>query len=150
MEKGEKCPLFSLQNQDNKTINIADFIGKQNLVIYFYPKDNTKVCTAEACEFRDRMNDFAKLDSVVFGISSDSVSSHKKFADENKITFDILADTDKSVRKLFGIKANLFGLVPGRETFVIDKNGIIQGVFNSLTKSKAHIDFAREILKDLL
>ena len=85
MEKGEKCPLFSLQNQDNKTINIADFIGEQNLVIYFYPKDNTKVCTAQACEFRDRMNDFSKLDSVVFGISSDSVSSHKKFAEENNI-----------------------------------------------------------------
>ncbi len=149
MIKGEKCPLFSLQNQDNITINIADYIGKQNLVIYFYPKDNTKVCTAQACEFRDRMNDFAKLDSVVFGVSSDSVASHKKFALENNILFDILSDNDKSVRKLFGIKGNVFGLIPGRETYVIDKNGIIQGVYNALTEAKEHIDFAKGILNGL-
>lgn len=146
---GDMCPIFKLKNQEGLEINIKDYISKKAIVIYFYPKDNTKVCTAEACEFRDAISDFAMLDAEIFGISSDSVKSHKNFALKNKLNFNILSDESNFVRKLFGVKANLFGLIQGRETYVIDKNGVIIGIFNELTSSTAHVDFAKKTLEKM-
>jgi thioredoxin-dependent peroxiredoxin len=146
---GDKCPIFKLKNQEGIEINISDYISKKAMIIYFYPKDNTSVCTAEACEFRDAISDFAQLDAEIFGISSDSVKSHKNFALKNKLNFNILSDENNSVRKLFGVKANLFGLIQGRETYVIDKNGIIVGIFNKLSASTAHVEYAKRILQKL-
>ncbi len=143
---GDRCPIFKLKNQDGIEIDIRDYIAKKAIIIYFYPKDNTKVCTAEACEFRDAIADFAQLDAEIFGISSDSVKSHKDFAKKNKLNFNILADENSFVRKLFGVKANLFGLIQGRETYVIDKNGIIIGIYNELTGSTTHVEYAKKTL----
>lgn len=143
---GDSCPIFKLKNQDGIDIDIRDYITKKSIVIYFYPKDNTKVCTDEACEFRDAIGDFAQLDAEIFGISSDFVKSHKEFAKKNKLNFNILSDDSNFVRKLFGVKPNLFGLIQGRETYVIDKNGIIIGIYNELIGSKAHVEFARKTL----
>lgn len=144
---GDKCPLFDLKNQFGETIQIEQYIGKSTLVIYFYPKDDTPGCTKEACSFRDSYEDFKTYGCEVFGISSDSMSAHKKFADKHRLTFQLLADTEKSVRKLFGVPGNLFGLIPGRVTYIIDLEGKICGIFNSQLDPVGHIKNALALVK---
>ena len=144
---GEACPTFTLVNQENKEINLADFIGKKILVVYFYPKDNTPGCTKEACEFRDRYSEFLDLGCVVFGISSDSESSHVGFIQKHSLPYSLLADKQKTVRKLFGVPGNLFGLIPGRVTYIIDEHGIVIGIFNSQLDPIGHIDAALKLLQ---
>lgn len=130
-------------------IRISDYIGKNNLVIYFYPKDNTSGCTAEACAFRDAFREFKDIDAEVFGISADSVKSHKSFAQQYNLTFRLLSDTEKSVRKLFGVPGNLFGLIPGRVTYIVDKQGIVRGVYNSQLDPAGHVQKSLEKLKEI-
>lgn len=149
LQKGDKCPIFSLPDQHGTIVNIEDLIGTKNLIIYFYPKDETPGCTKEACSFRDSYDDFKDLGCEVIGISSDSVNAHKQFAEKHRLSFILLADTKKEVRKQFGVPASLFGLLPGRVTYIIDKNGIIQGVFNSQTDPFGHIKNALEIVRGL-
>jgi peroxiredoxin Q/BCP len=149
MKIGDNCPDFKLLNQFSEEISNSQYLGKSNLVIYFYPKDNTKVCTAQACSFQDDMAEFKNLDAVVLGISSDSTESHKSFAKKNKIQFDLLSDLKGKVRKLFDVKANLFGLIPGRETYIIDKNGKVRGTYNAISESSQHIEFAKKILSKI-
>ncbi len=149
VEVGDKVPEFSLKNQDNITINSAEFIGKNAMVIYFYPKDDTPGCTKEACKFRDEYEAFTDLDVKVIGISADDVESHKNFADKYNLPFMLLADTDNEVRKLFGVPKSMLGLLPGRVTYVVDKKGIIVHVFNSQFGAEKHITEALAKLKDL-
>lgn len=146
---GSKLPGFSLPDQDGKIINIHNFIGKKNLVIYFYPKDDTPGCTAEACSFRDEFEDFKTLDAEVIGISADSPASHKNFAEKYKLSFRLLSDEGNEVRKLFGVPANFLGLLPGRVTYIIDKTGIVQHVFNSQFNARKHVSEAKKILESL-
>ena len=149
LQIGDKCPIFSLPNQQNEQINIQELIGQKNLVIYFYPKDETPGCTKEACSFRDSYEEFKDLGCEVIGISSDSVEDHLKFAKKYHLTFTLLADTQKEVRKAFGVPSNLFGLIPGRVTYIIDKKGCIRGIFNSQTNPLGHIKNALDILRTL-
>lgn len=149
LEIGDKVPEFTLKNQDGKLFNISSVIGKKNLVVYFYPKDDTPGCTAEACSFRDQFEVFREADAEIIGISSQSVESHKKFAEKHRLNFTLLSDEDKSVRKMFGVKGDLFGLIPGRVTFVIDKNGKVVFKFNSQTKAEQHVSEALSVLKSL-
>ena len=149
IEVNDKCPIFTLKDQDGKVFNIEDSIGKDNLVIYFYPKDETAGCTKQACSFRDSYEDFIAAGAKVIGISSDDEKSHKKFAEKHKLPFTLLADSDKKVRKAFGVPTNLLGLIPGRVTYVIDKNGIVKGVFNSQLKFDQHVDEALAILGEI-
>ena len=144
---GDKCPNFSLPNQTGEKITISDYLGKQKLVLFFYPKDDTPGCTKEACEFRDRYSEFLELGCVVFGISSDSESSHIGFIQKHSLPYSLLADKDKTVRKLFGVPGNLFGLIPGRVTYIIDENGIVIGIFNSQLDPIGHIDAAINLLQ---
>jgi thioredoxin-dependent peroxiredoxin len=144
---GSKCPDFSLQDQNNETVLISGIIGKKNLVIYFYPKDDTPGCTAEACSFRDAYEEFKDLGCEVIGISSDSVEKHKNFATKHRLSFTLLADIDKKARKLFGVPTNLFGLLPGRVTYVIDKSGTVQHIFNSQMNAEKHISESLAIVK---
>jgi len=146
---GDKIPNFTLKDQDNKTFSIADLIGKKAMVIYFYPKDDTPGCTKEACSFRDEFEDFKDLNAKVIGISSDDVASHKKFAKKYNLPFTLLADTKKEVQKLFGVPKNFLGLIPGRVTYVVAKNGEIKYIFNSLFKAEKHISEAKRILESL-
>ncbi len=143
---GDKCPNFSLPNQSGEEITLSDFLGKQKLVLFFYPKDDTPGCTKEACEFRDRYSEFLDLGCVVFGISSDSESSHVGFIQKHSLPYSLLADKQKTVRKLFGVPGNLFGLIPGRVTYIIDENGIVIGIFNSQLDPIGHIDAAIKLL----
>lgn len=143
---GDVLPNFTAIDTNGNTFNSETIIGKQPAVIYFYPKDDTPGCTAQACSFRDQYEDFKNLGAEVIGISSDTIESHQKFAKRYKLPFLLLSDSDKKIRKLFGVPSDLFGLLPGRVTYVIDKNGIIQLVFNAMS-SKIHITKALAILK---
>ena len=118
-------------------------------MIYFYPKDNTPGCTTEACSFRDQYEDFKDLGAEVIGISSDSVKSHHKFAAKHKLPFILLSDQDKRLRKLFGVRNNLFGLLPERVTYIIDKNGLVISIFDSANAAK-HIPKALEAVQELV
>lgn len=149
LQVGDKISDFSAKDSDGNNFESASIIGKKPVVFYFYPKDNTPGCTAQACGFRDQYEDFKDLGAEVIGISSDSIASHEKFIQKYKLPFILLSDSDKKIRDLFGVKPNLFGLLPGRVTYVVDKNGIIQLVFDSLVATN-HIPRALEMIKKLV
>jgi peroxiredoxin Q/BCP len=148
LEVGDKIPNFSAKDSYGNDFESNSIIGKKPVVLYFYPKDNTPGCTAQACSFRDQYEDFKDLGADVIGISSDSESSHQKFTKQYNLPFMLLSDSDKKLRNLFGVKTNLFGLLPGRVTYVIDKNGIIKLIFDSLVSTN-HIPKALDIIKKL-
>lgn len=143
---GDKCPLFALPNQAGKIVDLSEYIGKSKVVLFFYPKDDTPGCTKEACEFRDRYTDFLAQGCAVFGISSDSVESHVGFIEKHALPYDLLSDSNKEVRKLFGVPGNLFGLIPGRVTYIIDEQGSVIGIFNSQLDPIGHIDAALKLI----
>lgn len=149
LEIGDKCPLFEVKQSDGSVFRIADYIGKKYLVIYFYPKDFTPGCTKEACSFRDNYEVFQTLNCEVIGISSDSDSSHDKFAEKHKLPYILLADKTKKIQKAFGVPKSLFGLLPGRVTYIIGKEGIIKGMYNSQTDPVGHIKKAIELVTEL-
>lgn len=148
LEVGATAPKFSLKDQTGKTVSLGDFAGKKNVVVYFYPKDDTPGCTKESCTFRDQYTAFTDIGAEVIGISSDSEESHAKFAEKYKLPFPLLADTTGAVRKQFKVPKSL-GLLPGRVTFVIDKKSVIRHVFNSQLNPTKHVDEAIAVLKTL-
>lgn len=148
LKVGDKLPQFSAIDANGSEFNSQNYLGKQSLVIYFYPKDDTPGCTTQACSFRDHYQEFKDLGAEVIGISSDSVASHLQFKSKFSLPFILLSDHNKKLRKLFGV-ANNFFILPGRETFVIDKSGTIKLVFNSMS-AQIHIKKALEILKKAL
>lgn len=148
LKTGDPVPKFTLKDQDGNDFDISTLVGKQAFVIYFYPKDHTPGCTAEACSFRDSYEDFKELGAEVIGISSDSERSHRKFATKHRLPFTLLSDPGKKVSKLFGIKNYMLGLIPGRETYVFDAEGKMLMVFNSM-KADGHIENALSALKKL-
>ncbi|MFM7712241.1 MAG: peroxiredoxin [Microcystis sp.] len=135
---GDRVPNFSLPSQTGTTVNIGDLIGKKSLVIYFYPKDDTPGCTAESCAFRDSYEVFTDAGAEVIGISADSPQSHQQFAQKYNLPFTLLSDSDNRVRKLFGVPSTLF-VLPGRVTYIIDKEGIVRHIFDSMLDFKAHV-----------
>lgn len=145
LKVGDTVPHFTAKDSNGSIFDSSNYIGKQPLVIYFYPKDDTPGCTVEACSFRDSYQDFKDLGAEVIGISSDSVESHIQFKSKFSLPFILLSDHDKKLRKLFGVENN-FLIFPGRETYVVDANGIIKMKFNSVA-AKSHISKALEILK---
>ena len=146
LKVGDKIPYFKVLDSKGNDFESTNVIGKKPVVIYFYPKDDTPGCTAEACSFRDQYENFKDFGAEIIGISSDSVASHEKFASKYKLPFLLLSDEKKVLRKLFGVPNDLLGLIPGRATYVADKNGVISMVFNSMS-AKIHIQKALEILK---
>lgn len=145
---GDQAPDFTLNAQDGKPVALKDFLGKKSVVLYFYPKDNTRICTKEACSFRDSYSAFTDAGAEVLGVSSDSEKSHEGFAEEQHLPFKLLSDPGAEVRKLYGVPSTI-GLVPGRVTFVIDKGGIIRLTFNSQTDAEKHVTEALRVLKEL-
>ena len=139
---------FALDDQNGKRVALADFRGRKNVVVYFYPKDDTPGCTRESCAFRDQFSDFADAGAEVIGISSDSVASHQKFAAKYQLPFTLLADAGGKVRKAFGVPSSL-GVLPGRVTYVIDKKGVIRHTFNSQLNPTKHVDEALQVLAKL-
>ncbi len=143
---GDRIPNFSGIDANGNLFESKTIVGIKPVVIYFYPKDNTRVCTEQACSFRDQYEEFKDLGAEVIGISGDSIKSHIQFANKYKLPFTLISDSDKEIRKSFGVPNDYFGLIPGRATYVADKEGIIQLVFDS-TSGKIHIDKALEILR---
>jgi len=145
VQTGDYIPSFSLNDQHGNLFVIDSLLGKKKLVIFFYPQDGSLNCTKEACYFRDLSDVFEEADAVVIGISGQSVESHKKFAEQNKLNYTILSDTGNEVRKLFGVPGKVLGLVPGRVTYVTDKSGKIVYIFESQTDVVRHVDEALKI-----
>ncbi len=148
LKVGDKVPEFRAKNDKGEEFNSNGIIGKMPVVLYFYPKNFTPGCTKEACDFRDSYADFQSHGAEVIGISSDSAKSHVRFKQKYKLPFTFLSDTTGKLRKLFGVKSELLGLLPGRETYVIDKEGIIQLKFNSLNASR-HLKKALAKVKEI-
>lgn len=144
---GDKAPDFETKDQFDKTVKLSDFKGKK-VVLYFYPKDNTPGCTAQACNLRDNYEALQKAGYVILGISSDSIRSHQKFAEKQNLPFQLLADEDKSVHELYGtwVEKQMFGrkyMGTARTTFVIDEGGTIEDIITKV-KTKEH---STQILK---
>lgn len=146
---GSSIPAFTLPDQNGNLFDINSVLGKKNLVIYFYPKDDSPGCTKEACSFRDQFEVFREADAVIIGISGQSVESHKKFAEKYKLSFTLLSDEGNKIQKLFGVPNDFLGLLPGRVTYVADKKGKVIYIFNSQTQATKHVDEALRILKEL-
>ncbi len=147
MKTGDIVPHFTAKDTNGQLFDSDSVIGKQAAVIYFYPKDDTRVCTEQACSFRDHYQEFKDLGAEVIGVSADGIQSHLAFKSKYQLPFILLSDADKKLRKLFGVPNDLI-FIPGRQTFVVDKTGKIRLVFNSMS-GKIHIEKALEILKEI-
>ncbi len=145
---GSKAPDFSLPDQTGKRVNLSDFLGRANIVVYFYPKDESFGCTKEACSFRDSYEDFKAEGAEVIGISADDVASHQAFSANHKLPFILLSDKGRVVADKYNVGRSL-GVLPGRVTFVIDKAGTIRMIFSSQLNFQKHIDDALAMLKQL-
>ncbi len=147
LKEGDRAPEFTLPDQDGKEVDLAERIGKQPLVIYFYPKDFTSGCTMEAHAFREMYEAFQKEGAEVYGISSDSIESHKRFAVEHELPFRLLSDENNKVRGMFG--AFGIGHTLARVTFVVDKKGVIRMVFSSQIQPKKHVEESIRKVREL-
>ncbi|QIL74442.1 MULTISPECIES: peroxiredoxin [Hymenobacter] len=149
LQIGDQAPDFTLPTTTGATFRLAEQRGQRAIVLYFYPKDDTPGCTAQACSFRDQYEDFQDLGAEVIGISSDSEASHQKFTQKHRLPFPLLADESGKVRKLYEVPRAMLGILPGRVTFVIDKEGVIQYIFNSMQRATDHVAKAKEVLAGL-
>lgn len=145
---GDKAPDFTLPSQMGDNVTLSEYFGKKNIVLYFYPKDESSGCTREACKFRDRYEVFTSLGAEVLGVSSDSLESHKSFATHHGLPFLLLSDEDGKVRELYGVPSTM-GIIPGRVTYIIDKKGVVRHIFSSQFQPEKHIEEALKILKEL-
>ena len=145
---GDKAPDFTLPSQMGDNVTLSEFFGKKNIVLYFYPKDETPGCTREACSFRDSYQELANLGAEVLGVSGQSVESHKSFATHYGLPFILLSDEGNKVRKLYGVPSSI-GILPGRVTYIIDKQGVVRHIFNSQTQKQRQVEEAKNTLKEL-
>ena len=148
LKAGAPAPLFTLPSASGESFSLETVLGKKIIVLFFYPKDFSPGCTAEACTFRDAYSIFKEAGAEVIGISSDSTESHLNFAKEHSLPFMLLSDEKGEVRKLYKT-GNTAGLLPGRVTFVIDRKGIVRNVFSSQFEAKKHIEEALRIVKEI-
>jgi peroxiredoxin Q/BCP len=148
IQAGDKAPDFTLPDQSGEPVRLQDRIGERVVVLYFYPKDNTPGCTAEACAFRDSHEVFAEAGAEVIGVSSDSVARHTAFAERHRLPFTLLSDQGGRIRKAYGVPAVL-GVLPGRVTYVIDREGTVRHVFSSMTNIDQHIGDALATVQKL-
>jgi peroxiredoxin Q/BCP len=145
---GDRLPDVELIDQDGEPVRLHDRVGPRVLVVYFYPKDETPGCTIEACGFRDTYTDFVGAGAEVIGISSDSADSHRRFRDRHDLPFTLLSDPAGAAQRAFGVSKTL-GLLPGRVTFVIDRQGRIEHVFNSQVRARKHVASALKVVRRL-
>lgn len=136
LEAGQKAPQFEAKNEKGELINLSDYLGKK-VVLYFYPKDATPGCTAQACDLRDNYDALLKAGYVVLGVSSDDEKSHKKFIEKQSLPFPLLADTDLKVHEAYGtwVEKSMYGrkyMGTARTTFVIDEKGIIAEIIEKI------------------
>ena len=140
---GDKAPDFEGKNQNNESVKLSSFIGEK-VVLYFYPRDNTPGCTAQACNLKDNFNELSRKGYKIIGVSSDSIKSHKKFEEKYSLPFDLISDEDKAIHKSYGtwIEKSMYGrkyMGTARWTFIINENGIINNIIEKV-KTKEHTD----------
>jgi peroxiredoxin Q/BCP len=145
---GDRAPEFTLPAGDGQNVSLSEFRGKKTVVIFFYPKDDSPGCTREACDFRDGHGRFQAAGAEVIGISADSVESHQRFAQKHGLPMKLLSDAGGSVRAAYGVKSTL-GLIPGRVTFVIDREGIVRYVYSSQILVHNHVQKALDVVRSL-
>ena len=145
---GDPAPDFTLTDQKGQPVSLSSFADKKDLVLYFYPKDFTSVCTAQACAFRDSYEVFKEAGAEVIGISSDSKQAHQDFASQHQLPFILLSDRGGKVRNRYGVSPVL-GLLPGRVTFIIDKHGIVRRIFTAQFAAEKHVEESLRILQML-
>jgi peroxiredoxin Q/BCP len=145
---GEPAPDFALPSATGETVRLSDFRGKAEVVLFFYPKDNSPACTLEACSFRDSHEAFREAGAEVIGISADSADSHRRFSERFRLPYTLLADVDGAVRAQYGVPRTL-GLFPGRVTYLIDRDGIVRHIFSSQFQPWRHVPEALKILEGL-
>jgi len=145
---GDKAPDFTLPSQIGDNVTLSEYFGKKNVVLYFYPKDESIGCTREACQFRDSYDVFTSLGAEVLGVSSQSIESHKSFATHHGLPFILLSDEKNEVRTLYDIPTTM-GIIPGRVTFIIDKKGVVRHIFSSQLQYEKHVTEAMEVLRKL-
>jgi thioredoxin-dependent peroxiredoxin len=145
---GDRAPTFSLPAHTGEVVSRADFRDRSVVVLYFYSKDKTPICTREACGFRDAYEDFVRAGAVVVGVSPDSAASHQAFAAARRFPFLLLSDADGSLRRAYGVPKTL-GIMPGRVTYVIDRDGVIRLVFNSQLGADRHVSEALSVVRQL-
>jgi len=129
-------------------VTLSEFIGKKNVVLYFYPKDETPGCIKEACSFRDSYQELTDLGAEVLGVSGQSVESHVAFASHYGLPFILLSDEGNKVRELYGVPHSM-GILPGRVTYIIDKQGVVRHIFNSQTQAQKHVEEAKKTLEQI-
>ena len=144
----QSAPDFAREAHNGQQVRLADYRGKSVVVLYFYPKDGTPVCTKEACAFRDGYEEFTKLGAVVIGVSADSPERHRAFAASRALPFLLLSDQDGSLRKAYQVPKTL-GIMPSRVTYVIDKAGVVRHVFSALLLADRHVAEALGIVRAL-
>jgi peroxiredoxin Q/BCP len=138
LQTGDRVPDVTLKTHDGSSVALADFVGRRPVVIFFYPKDDTPICTKEACAFRDAYEQFTAAGAEVIGISGDTGVSHRAFAARHKLPFLLATDADGSLRRAFGVPKTL-GLFPGRVTYVVDRDGIIRLIYSAQLASQDHV-----------
>jgi peroxiredoxin Q/BCP len=148
IDVGDRVPDFTATASDGRRVSLSDFRGKQAVVVFFYPRDNSPVCTQEACAFRDANQDFVDAGAAVIGISSDSDASHRSFAAAQRLPYFLIADPEGDLRKLFGVRNSLF-VIPSRVTFVIDREGIVRHRFSALLRGTRHVEEALQTVRQL-
>ncbi|MEV2276862.1 peroxiredoxin [Nocardiopsis sp. NPDC049922] len=148
IQVGDTAPDFTLPSQSGDPVRLYDRLGERTVVLYFYPKDDTPGCTAEACAFRDSHEVFTDAGAEVIGVSSDSADRHAAFAERHRLPFTLVSDQGSKVRKSYGVPSVL-GLLPGRVTYVIDRQGTVRHVFNSMTVIDKHVEEALEVVRSL-
>ncbi|EGC31918.1 hypothetical protein DICPUDRAFT_92705, partial [Dictyostelium purpureum] len=144
---GDQAPEFTFPNQDGKDISLSQFEGKP-IVLYFYPKDDSPVCTKEACEFRDKYQKFIEAGADVIGVSQDDTKSHHKFTSKYSLPFTLLSDKGGKLAKLYGVGKTAF-ILPGRTTFILDKNHKIALIYSSQFNSHSHIEESLKVIESL-
>ena len=148
IEVGDQAPEVTLWAHQGEALSLAAYRGKQPVVLFFYPKDGTPVCTQEECSFRDAYEDFVSAGAVVIGVSGDSADRHDAFAAEHRLPFVLVSDSDGGVRRAFGVPKSL-GLLPGRVTYVIDREGIVRHKFSSQFAADRHVQEALGVVRGL-
>ncbi len=148
IDVGDPAPDITLAAHSGEQITLADYRGKRAVVVFFYPKDGTPVCTKEACAFRDAYEDFVEAGAVVIGVSGDSAARHQAFALNHRLPFVLVSDMGGKARRAFGVPKSL-GLLPGRVTYVIDREGVVRHVFSSQFAADRHVEEALDAIRKL-
>lgn len=149
LREGDRIPDVTLTDPEGRDVRLRELAAGKSLVVYFYPKDDTPICTAQACSFRDRNDEFVEAGAVVVGISGDPAASHAGFAAKHQLSFPLLSDERGEARRAFGVKPFL-GIHPGRATFVADREGVIRLAYTAQFRARPHVDRALEVVRELV